>query len=105
MGHFGDPSVMGGIMGVIIGILAGYDIRGILTLGIQMAAVIVLMPQVVKHIMNGLLPISEVAKARRALPDGARSGDFRNLTLHTRVSGSNSFWCSWMAKRSVMPAI
>ena len=27
---------MGGIMGVIIGILAGYDIRGILTLGIQM---------------------------------------------------------------------
>ena len=64
MGHFGDPSVMGGIMGVIIGILAGYDIRGILTLGIQMAAVIVLMPQVVKHIMNGLLPISEVAKAK-----------------------------------------
>jgi PTS system galactitol-specific IIC component len=62
MGSFGDPSIMGGIMGIIIGLLAGYDIRGILTLGIQMAAVIVLMPQVVKHIMNGLLPVSEAAK-------------------------------------------
>lgn len=79
MGHFGDPSVMGGIMGgimgVIIGILAGYDIRGILTLGIQMAAVIVLMPQVVKHIMNGLLPISEAAKK----------------TLQKRFSNSNFY--------------
>lgn len=75
MGHFGDPSVMGGLMGIIIGILAGYDIRGILTLGIQMAAVIVLMPQVVKHIMNGLLPISEVAKK----------------TLQKRFSNSNFY--------------
>ncbi|MBS6255913.1 MAG: PTS galactitol transporter subunit IIC [Megasphaera sp.] len=66
MGHFGDPSVMGGIMGVI---------RGILTLGIQMAAVIVLMPQVVKHIMNGLLPISEAAKK----------------TLQKRFSNSNFY--------------
>ena len=61
-GAMGDPSIMGAIMGVVIGILAGYDLRGILTLGIQMAAVIVLMPQVVKHIMSGLLPVSETAK-------------------------------------------
>ena len=59
-----DPSVMGGIMGVVIGILAGYDVKGILTLAIQMAAVIVLMPVVVKYIMGGLLPISEVAKKK-----------------------------------------
>ena len=61
-GSMGDPSIMGAIMGVIIGVLAGYDVRGVLTLGIQMAAVIVLMPQVVKHIMSGLLPVSETAK-------------------------------------------
>lgn len=59
-----DPAVMGAIMGVVIGILAGYDVRGILTLGIQMAAVIVLMPVVVKYIMGGLMPISEVARAK-----------------------------------------
>lgn len=59
-----DPAVMGGIMGVVIGILAGYDVRGILTLGIQMAAVIVLMPVVVKYIMGGLMPISEVARTK-----------------------------------------
>lgn len=59
-----DPAIMGAIMGIIIGVLAGYDVRGILTLAIQMAAVIVLMPVVVKYIMSGLLPISEVARAR-----------------------------------------
>ena len=51
-------------MGIIIGVLAGYDVRGILTLAIQMAAVIVLMPVVVKYIMGGLLPISEVAREK-----------------------------------------
>ena len=59
-----DPSIMGGIMGVAIGLLAGYDLKGTLTLAIQMAAVIVLMPVVVKYIMGGLLPISEVAKQK-----------------------------------------
>lgn len=62
-GMIGDPAIMGAIMGVIIGILAGYDVKGTLMLGIQMAAVIILMPQVVKHIMTGLLPVSETAKA------------------------------------------
>lgn len=61
-GVIGDPAIMGGILGVLIGILAGYDVKGVLTLGMQMAAVIILMPQVVKHIMTGLLPVSEVAK-------------------------------------------
>lgn len=62
-GIIGDPAIMGAAMGVVIGLLAGYDARGTLMLGIQMAAVIILMPQVVKHIMAGLLPVSESAKA------------------------------------------
>lgn len=62
-GIIGDPAIMGAVMGVIIGLLAGYDARGTMMLGIQMAAVIILMPQVVKHIMAGLLPVSESAKA------------------------------------------
>ena len=59
-----EPSIMGAIMGIIIGVLAGYDLKGILTLAIQMAAVIVLMPVVVKYIMGGLLPVSEVARKK-----------------------------------------
>ena len=59
-----EPSIMGAAMGVIIGALAGYDLKGILTLAIQMAAVIVLMPVVVKYIMGGLLPVSEVARKK-----------------------------------------
>lgn len=59
-----EPSIMGAAMGVIIGALAGYDLKGILTLAIQMSAVIVLMPVVVKYIMGGLLPVSEVARKK-----------------------------------------
>ncbi len=61
-GIFGDPAIIGASLGVLVGFLAGYEISGILTLGIQMAAVIILMPQVIKHIMNGLLPVAEKAK-------------------------------------------
>lgn len=59
-----EPSIMGAIMGTIIGALAGYDLRNILLLAVQMAAVIVLMPVVVKYIMGGLLPIAEVAREK-----------------------------------------
>ena len=73
-GVVGDPAIMGGILGVIIGILAGYDVKGILTLGMQMAAVMILMPQVVKHIMTGLLPVSEAAK--KMLEKRFKGGNF-----------------------------
>ncbi|MDR1039572.1 MAG: PTS galactitol transporter subunit IIC [Deltaproteobacteria bacterium] len=73
-GAFGEPMVMGGILGCVIGGLAGYDLRGLLTLGIQMAAVMVLMPKVVKCIMEGLLPISEAAK--RSLQKRFSGGNF-----------------------------
>ncbi len=73
-GVVGDPAIMGGILGVLIGVLAGYDVKGTLALGIQMAAVIILMPQVVKHIMTGLLPVSEAAK--KMLEKRFKGGNF-----------------------------
>lgn len=73
-GVIGDPAIMGAILGVLIGILAGYDIKGILILAIQMASVIILMPQVVKHIMTGLLPVSESAK--KMLQKRFKGGNF-----------------------------
>lgn len=61
-GIFAEPVVIGGIMGSSIGILAGYRMDKAFPLGIQMAAVMVLMPKIVKCIMEGLLPLSEGIK-------------------------------------------
>lgn len=62
VGIFGEPSIVGAILGLIIGFLAGYSVPDALMLAVQMTAVMLLMPIVVKFIMQGLLPISEAAK-------------------------------------------
>ncbi len=62
VGVFGEPVVIGFILGAGIGFLAGYDPKSALPLGVNMSAVMILMPKVVKCIMDGLLPLSERAK-------------------------------------------
>lgn len=58
-GIFGEPMMMGIIIGAAIAALGGYDIGGILKMGINMGAVMFLMPRMVKILMEGLIPISE----------------------------------------------
>lgn len=58
-GVFGEPLVMGLVLGMLIGILGNYSFGDILILGIQMAAVLVLLPRMVALLMEGLIPISE----------------------------------------------
>lgn len=62
VGVLAEPVVIGGIMGTVIGLLAGERADKAFALGIQMSAVMILMPQIVKCIMEGLLPLSERAK-------------------------------------------
>lgn len=62
VGVLGEPIVIGGILGAVVGFLAGYNLQEALQLGVKMSAVMVLMPKVVKCIMEGLMPISERAK-------------------------------------------
>ncbi|KYH29281.1 PTS galactitol transporter subunit IIC [Clostridium colicanis] len=62
VGVLGEPIVIGGILGAVIGFLAGYSPKEALPLGVNMSAVMVLMPKAVKCIMEGLMPLSERAK-------------------------------------------
>ncbi|MGI6211986.1 MAG: PTS galactitol transporter subunit IIC [Anaerovoracaceae bacterium] len=62
VGVFAEPVVIGFILGSVIGVLADYEVKDWLALGVNMAAVMVLMPKIVKCIMDGLMPLSECAK-------------------------------------------
>lgn len=62
MAIFGDPAIMGLILGAIIGVLAGYEWKEILMLAMNLAAVMFLMPRMVKILMEGLVPISDGAQ-------------------------------------------
>lgn len=75
LGVFGQPTIIGAILGFVIGLLAQYSIGEALTLAVQMAGVMVLMPMVVKLIMEGLTPISEAA--RKILDKHFSGGDLR----------------------------
>ncbi|WP_096274237.1 galactitol-specific PTS transporter subunit IIC [Paucisalibacillus globulus] len=61
-GVFGDSMVIGLVLGAAIGALAGYDIGEIINIGMSMAAVMILMPRMVKILMEGLMPVSESAR-------------------------------------------
>lgn len=61
-GIFGEPMIMGIIIGVFLGLLGGYDVAGILQIGMTMGGVMFLMPRMVKILMEGLIPIQEAAQ-------------------------------------------
>ncbi|WKW42899.1 PTS galactitol transporter subunit IIC [Kosakonia cowanii] len=63
-GPFGEPVTVGFVMGIVIGLLAGYDLKGVLQLAVKTAAVMLLMPRVIKPIMDGLTPIAKQARKR-----------------------------------------
>ncbi|HJC51456.1 MAG TPA: PTS galactitol transporter subunit IIC [Candidatus Anaerostipes avistercoris] len=62
LGFLGDPIVLGLILGAFIGLLAGYEPNALITLAVQMSAVMFLLPRMVKILMEGLMPLSEDAK-------------------------------------------
>ncbi|MBM7541336.1 PTS galactitol transporter subunit IIC [Amphibacillus cookii] len=61
-GLFGEGIFMGLILGITLGLLAGYEIGQVIEIGMAMAAVMVLMPRMVKILMEGLTPVSESAR-------------------------------------------
>lgn len=62
LGFFGEPMIMGLILGGVIGALAGYSFTDLANVAVNMAAVLVLIPKMTSLFMEGLMPISEGAK-------------------------------------------
>lgn len=60
-GILGETSVMGLIIGLLVGVLAGYKVGKVLNLGVQTAAIMVLLPKMVSVLMEGLSPVSDAA--------------------------------------------
>jgi len=61
-GVLGEPTMIGLFLGTILGLLAKYDIKGALNLGMSMAGVMFLMPRMVKILVEGLMPVSRAAQ-------------------------------------------
>ncbi|WP_172369984.1 galactitol-specific PTS transporter subunit IIC [Sporosarcina jiandibaonis] len=61
-GIFGESIFIGLFLGAGIGVLAGYSVGEVIEIGMAMAAVMVLMPRMVKILMEGLMPVSESAR-------------------------------------------
>ena len=61
-GIFGEPMMVGTVLGLLLGIVAGYDLQGILTTGISIGAVMFILPRMVRILMEGLLSLSEAIK-------------------------------------------
>ncbi|MDR2552890.1 MAG: PTS galactitol transporter subunit IIC [Treponema sp.] len=61
-GLFGEPLMLGVIIGAILAVIAGYDLRGTLGLAVTMGSVMFIMPKMVAILMEGLIPISEAAR-------------------------------------------
>lgn len=59
-----DPIYLGLIIGCALAISVGYNFKDTLTVGISMAALMFLLPRMIKVLMEGLLPISQAAKEK-----------------------------------------
>lgn len=58
LGVFGEMSVLGALIGAIIGIAAGYNFAGIMTLALDTALMLVLLPRMVAVLMEGITPVA-----------------------------------------------
>lgn len=63
--------MIGLILGILLGIIAGYDVKGFLTLGVNIGAVMFILPRMVRILMEGLLPLSDAIKEilQKRFPD------------------------------------
>lgn len=71
LGILGEPIVVGFLIGIALGLGAGYDVKRLLELAFQIAAVIFILPMMSGILGQGLMPISEGMKhfIKKKFPD------------------------------------
>lgn len=78
-----DPIIMGFFIGWLLALLAGRDLLRCATTAMSMAALMLLLPRMVKVIMEGLIPISQCAKR---FADGRMGGRVLYIGLDSAVT-------------------
>ena len=63
LGFFGDPAVIGVVVGVLLGIITKQDIGTTLSIGMGVSAVLILIPRMVTVMMEGLTALGNAASA------------------------------------------
>ena len=63
LGTFGDPLILGVVLGILFGLAAGYNFAQTAILSVQLGAVMLLVPRIIAIFMEGLVPVSEAARA------------------------------------------
>ncbi|MBR5340903.1 MAG: PTS sugar transporter subunit IIC [Erysipelotrichaceae bacterium] len=61
IGIFGEPVIVGFVLGLVIGLLAGQDFVGFMSTAVYLAAAMVIIPKMAALLMEGLMPISDAA--------------------------------------------
>lgn len=61
-GVMGEPLTLGTLLGVALGILAGWNVNDIMTLAIKVAAVMVLLPAMINVLVEGLITVRDAAE-------------------------------------------
>jgi PTS system galactitol-specific IIC component len=62
LGVLGEPIVLGLIIGILLAALARQSVVDVLTTGVNIAAVMLLIPRMVSILMEGLTPVAEAAR-------------------------------------------
>jgi len=73
LGVFGEPILIGFIIGLLLGVGSGYDIKNTLELSFSIAAVIYILPLMTGILGHGLIPISDGMKyfIKRKFPNAS----------------------------------
>jgi len=100
IGIFGENHVIGFIVGLFIAIMAGYDIKGILTLGIQAGAALTIFPMVATLFITALMPIADGAKTFMAARYPGR--EFHIGLDWPFLAGLSSIWVAAILNVPVM---
>jgi PTS system galactitol-specific IIC component len=61
-GVFGEPLTLGFILGIAIALMAGYDVSKVLTLAINVAAAMVLLPKMIDILVQGLTLVRDAVE-------------------------------------------